>query len=46
MEKNEIFNLNRVGLPVFLNPMYAKIPKASPTVKPKRFRAVSSINSN
>jgi len=46
IEKNEMLNLKRVGLPVFLNPIYAKIPKASPTTKPNRLRADSRTNSN
>ena len=46
IEKKAIFNLNSVGLPVFLNPIYAKIPNTRPTRKPNRLRAVSSTNSN
>ena len=48
IEKKEIFNLKSVGLPVFRNPIYAKIPKISPTTKPSRFRVDSAkvINSN
>jgi hypothetical protein len=46
IEKNEMPNLKRVGLPVFLNPMYAKMPKTNPTTKPNRFRADSRTNSN
>ena len=46
IEKNEMPNLKRVGLPVFLNPIYAKIPKTNPTTKPNRFSADSRINSN
>ena len=47
IEKKEIFNLKSVGLPVFRNPIYANIPKTSPTTKPSRFRADSAnvINS-
>ena len=46
IEKNEMFNLKRVGLPVFLYPIYENIPKASPTTKPKRLRPDSRTNSN
>ena len=46
MEKKEMFNLKSVGLPVFLNPIYAKIPNASPTTNPSKLRAVSIINCN
>ncbi len=46
IEKNEMLNLKRVGLPVFLNPIYAKTPKINPTTKPNRFRADSKTNSN
>ena len=46
IEKNAIFNLKSVGLPVFLNPIYEKIPKISPTIKPKKLRADSRTNSN
>jgi hypothetical protein len=46
IEKKEMFNLKRVGLPVFLNPIYAKTPKTSPTTNPKRLRILSRINSN
>ena len=46
IEKKAIFSLNSVGLPVFLNPIYAKIPSTSPTTKPNKLRAVSSANSN
>jgi len=38
IEKKEMFNLKSVGLPVFRNPIYAKIPKISPTTKHSRFR--------
>jgi hypothetical protein len=41
-----MFNLKRVGLPVFLNPIYEKTPKTRPTTKPKRLRADSRTNSN
>lgn len=48
IEKKEIFNLKSVGLPVFLNPIYAKIPKIRPTIKPKRLSTDSAkvMNSN
>lgn len=48
IEKKEIFNLKSVGLPVFLNPIYAKIPKIKPTTKPKRLSTDSAkvMNSN
>ena|SRR5215831_19592280 len=46
IEKKEIFNLKSVGLPVFLNPIYANIPNTSPTTKPRRLSAASSTNSN
>jgi hypothetical protein len=46
IEKNAIFNRKRVGLPVFLNPMYENIPRINPTTKPKILRTDSSTNSN
>ena len=46
IEKKAILNLKRVGLPVFLKPIYAKIPNASPTINPNKLRAVSSMNCN
>ena len=46
IEKNEMFNLKSVGLPVFLNPIYAKMPSIKPTTKPNRLRADSRTNSN
>ena len=46
IEKNAIDNLNNVGLPVFLNPIYDIIPIASPTKKPTRLRIFSNKNSN
>ena len=46
IEKNAIVNLNNVGLPVFLNPMYDIIPMASPTKKPTRLSIFSNKNSN
>jgi len=48
IEKKEMFSLKSVGLPVFLNPIYAKIPKISPTTKPRRLSVDSAkvINSN
>lgn len=45
IEKKEMFNRNKVGLPVFLNPTYAKIPRNKPTKKPKMFNVDSSKNS-
>ena len=46
MEKKAMFNLKSVGLPVFLNPTYAKIPNASPTMNPNKLSAVSIMNCN
>ena len=46
IETNAIVNLNNVGLPVFLNPIYAIIPMASPTKNPTRFSIFSNKNSN
>jgi hypothetical protein len=46
IEKKEIFNLKSVGLPVFLNPIYANIPKTRPTAKPKRLSADSAKVTN
>ena len=44
--RNAIVNLNNVGLPVFLNPMYDIIPMASPTKKPTKLSIFSNKNSN
>ncbi len=46
IEKNAIVNLNNVGLPVFLNPITAIIPMASPTKNPIRLSMFSNKNSN
>ena len=46
IETNAIVNLNNVGLPVFLNPMYDIIPMASPTKKPTKLSIFSNKNSN
>ena len=46
IEKNAIDNLNNVGLPVFLNPIYDIIPMESPTKNPTKLRIFSSKNSN
>ena len=46
IERNAIVNLNNVGLPVFLNPIYDINPMASPTKKPTRFNIFSNKNSN
>ena len=46
IETNAIVNLNNVGLPVFLNPIYAKIPIASPTKNPTKLSIFSNKNSN
>ena len=46
MERNAIVNLNNVGLPVFLNPIYDIIPIASPTRNPTRLSIFSNKNSN
>ena len=46
IEKNAIVNLNKVGLPVFLNPTNDIIPIPSPTKNPTRFRIFSNKNSN
>ena len=46
IEVNAIVNLNNVGLPVFLNPMYDIIPMASPTKKPTKLSIFSNKNSN
>ena len=44
--KKAIANLNNVGLPVFLNPIYEMIPITTPTKSPTKFRIVSRKNSN
>ena len=44
--KNAIDNLNNVGLPVFLNPMYEIVPMIIPTKNPIEFRDISRKNSN
>ena len=44
--KNAIDNLNNVGLPVFLNPIYEIIPITIPTKSPIKFRDISRKNSN
>ena len=44
--KKAIDNLNNVGLPVFLNPMYEITPIIIPTKSPIRFRIISKKNSN
>ena len=46
IETNAIVNLNNVGLPVFLNPIYAIIPIVSPTKNPTKFSMFSNKNSN
>ena len=46
IEINAIVNLNKVGLPVFLNPIYAIIPMASPTKNPTKLSIFSNKNSN
>ena len=45
IEKNAIVNLNKVGLPVFLNPIIDIIPIASPTKNPIKFNMFSNRNS-
>ena len=44
--RNAIDNLNNVGLPVFLNPMYDISPIVSPTRNPTRLSIFSNKNSN
>ena len=44
--QNAIDNLNNVGLPVFLNPMYEMMPIIIPTKNPTKFRDISRKNSN
>ena len=44
--KNAIDNLNRVGLAVFLNPMYEIVPIIIPTKNPIEFRDISRKKSN
>ena len=44
--KNAIDNLNNVGLPVFLNPIYEMIPIIIPTKNPIAFSDISRKNSN
>ena len=46
LTKNAIDNLNRVGLPVFLNPMIDITPIANPTKNPTRLSIFSNKNSN
>jgi len=44
--KNAMDNLNSVGLPVFLNPIYEMVPIIIPTKNPIEFRDISRKNSN
>ena len=44
--KKAIDNLNNVGLPVFLNPIYEITPIIRPTKSPTKFRIISNRNSN
>jgi len=44
--KKDIDNLNNVGLPVFLNPIYEIVPITTPTKSPIKFRIISRRNSN
>ena len=44
--KKAIDNLNNVGLPVFLNPIYEITPTVAPTKSPIIFRSISKKNSN
>ena len=46
IETNAIVNLNNVGLPVFLNPIYDIIPMPSPTRNPIKLSIFSNKNSN
>ena len=46
IERNAIVNLNNVGLPVFLNPIYDITPITSPTKNPTRLSIFSNKNSN
>ena len=46
IEINAIVNLNNVGLPVFLNPIYDIMPMESPTKNPTKLRIFSNKNSN
>jgi hypothetical protein len=46
IEKNAIANLNKVGLPVFLNPINDTIPIPNPTKNPTRLRIFSNKKSN
>ena len=46
IDKKAIVRRKRVGLPVFLKPVYEKIPIRRPTPKPTRLRIISSTNSN
>ena len=46
IERNATVNLNNVGLPVFLNPIYDITPIASPTKNPTRLSIFSNKNSN
>ena len=46
IETNAIVNLNNVGLPVFLNPIYDIIPIPSPTRNPTKLSIFSNKNSN
>jgi hypothetical protein len=45
IEKNARVRRNRVGLPVFLNPMYDIMPITIPTANPTRFKMLSRKNS-
>ena len=44
--KKAIDNLNNVGLPVFLNPIYEMVPITTPTKSPTKLRIISRKNSN
>jgi len=46
IEKNARVSLKRVGLPVFLYPIYDITPIVRPTRKPIKFRIFSRMNSN
>jgi|TARA_Y100000782_G_scaffold18048_1_gene18701 hypothetical protein len=44
--KKAIVNLNNVGLPVFLKPIYEMHPIVIPIANPTKFRMLSCKNSN
>ena len=44
--KNAMVNLNNVGLPILLNPLYVIMPHMVPSMNPTKFNINSNIISN